>query len=251
MENTQRSVIVTGGGSGIGRAVARAFAARGDRVLVVGRTPGPLAETVDGHKDAHTLAVDITDPAAPEAVAGEVRERLGGVVDVLVNNAATAAFGHLGELDRTAVEAQVATNLVAPVLLTQALLGPLETASGLVVNIGSAGALGRRAWPGNAVYGAAKAGLDLLTRSWAVELGPRGIRVVGVAPGVIETGAGVRAGMSQEAYDGFLEAMGRRVPLGRVGRPEEVAWWVVRLADPEAVYASGAVLAVDGGLSVT
>jgi C-7 ketoreductase len=251
MENTQRSVIVTGGGSGIGRAVTRAFAARGDRVLVVGRTAGPLAETVDGHKDAHALAVDITDPAAPEAVVREVHERLDGVVDVLVNNAATAAFGHLGELDRTAVEAQVATNLVAPVLLTQALLGPLETASGLVVNIGSAGALGRRAWPGNAVYGATKAGLDLLTRSWAVELGPRGIRVVGVAPGVIETGAGVRAGMPQEAYDGFLEAMGQRVPLGRVGRPEDVAWWVVRLADPEAAYASGAVLAVDGGLSVT
>ncbi|GAA2248279.1 ketoreductase [Streptomyces ruber] len=244
-------MIVTGGGSGIGRAVARAFADRGDRVLVVGRTPGPLAETVHGHTTAHALTMDITDPSAPDAIAREVQERLGGVVDVLVNNAATAAFGNLGELDPAALQAQVATNLVAPVLLTRALLGPLESASGLVVNIGSAGALGRRAWPGNAVYGATKAGLDLLTRSWAVELGPRGIRVVGIAPGVIETGTGTRSGMSQDAYDGFLETMARRVPLGRVGRPEDIAWWVVRLADPGASYASGAVLAVDGGLSVT
>ncbi|MEU5283459.1 SDR family NAD(P)-dependent oxidoreductase [Streptomyces sp. CA-278952] len=251
MKNTQRSVIVTGGGSGIGRAVARAFADRGDRVLVVGRTPGTLAETVDGYKEAHALAVDITDRAGLTAVADEVRERWGGAVDVLVNNAATAAFGTLGELTREAVEAQVATNLVAPALLTQAVLGPLETAGGVVVNIGSAGALGLRAWPGNSVYGATKAGLDLFTRSWAVELGPRGIRVVGVAPGVIDTGTGVRAGMSQEAYDGFLEAMGQRTPLGRTGASEEIARWVVQLADPEASFITGTTVAVDGGLSLT
>ncbi|MFG3496472.1 SDR family NAD(P)-dependent oxidoreductase [Streptomyces sp. NPDC047928] len=250
MDNTQRSVIVTGGGSGIGRATARAFAERGDNVLVVGRTPEALAETAHGYGTIATLAVDLTDPSAPDTVAKTAGERLGGV-DVLVNNAAVAAFGELGRLDRARVEAQVATNLVAPLLLTQALLGALQDASGLVVNVGSAGALGRRAWPGNAVYGATKAALDLLTRTWAVELGPLGVRVVGVAPGVVDTGAGVRAGMSAPEYAGFLDAMGPRVPLRRVGRPDDIAWWIVRLAEPEAGYASGAVLAVDGGLSVT
>ncbi|MEU7181094.1 MULTISPECIES: SDR family NAD(P)-dependent oxidoreductase [Streptomyces] len=250
MVNTQRSVIVTGGGSGIGRAVARSFAEQGDCVLVVGRTPAALAETVAGRPGMYTCAVDLTEPSAPEAVAKAAEEAMGRV-DVLVNNAAVAGFGGLAELDRAQVEAQVATNLVAPVLLTQALLGSLQNASGLIVNVGSAGALGLRSWPGNALYGATKAGLDLLTRSWAVELGPRGIRVIGVAPGVIETGAGVRAGMTEEAYAGFLAAMAPQVPLRRVGQPEDIAWWIVQLADPQAGYASGAVLAVDGALSVT
>ncbi|MEV4432817.1 SDR family oxidoreductase [Streptomyces sp. NPDC049585] len=251
MENTKRSVIVTGGGSGIGRALAHAFADAGDEVLVVGRTAGALAGTAEGRPAIRTLTLDITAPDAPAVLAGAVKQDLGGRVDVLVNNAAVAAFGELGRLDADRVRDQVATNLVAPLLLTQALLGPLEEAAGVVVNVSSAGALGRRAWPGNAVYGATKAGLDLLTRSWAVELGPLGIRVVGLAPGVVDTGAGVRAGMSQEDYAGFLSATGPRVPLRRVGRPEEVAWWVLRLAEPQAGYVSGAVLALDGGLSLT
>jgi NAD(P)-dependent dehydrogenase (short-subunit alcohol dehydrogenase family) len=250
MTSSHRAVIVTGGGSGIGRATARAFAEQGDSVLVLGRSRSALKGTATGYDRIHSFAVDITEPDAPSVIAETAHRELGRV-DVLVNNAAMGGFGALGQLDRELVEAQVATNLVAPILVTQAVLGALEAASGVIVNVGSAGALGLRSWSGNAVYGATKAALDLLTRSWAVELGPRGIRVVGVAPGVINTGAGVRAGMSQQDYTQFLGGMRAQVPVGRIGEPAEIAWWIIQLASPEAAYASGAVFALDGALSVT
>ncbi|MFI6026197.1 SDR family NAD(P)-dependent oxidoreductase [Amycolatopsis magusensis] len=248
--NTAQSVVITGGGTGIGRATAHAFASAGARVLVVGRSEETLAETAAGHDTIVTLAVDITEPDAPESI---VDRALGafGRVDVLVNNAAVGGFGGLADLDPAMVGAQFDTNLLAPVFLTQRALDALAESGGTVVNVGTAGALGLRSWVDNAIYGAGKAALDFLTRSWAVELAPRGIRVVGVAPGVINTGVGVRAGMSQEAYDGFLAHMGSRIPAGRVGTPEDVAWWILQLVRPEARYVNGTVLAVDGALSIT
>ncbi|MGQ0840958.1 SDR family NAD(P)-dependent oxidoreductase [Actinokineospora sp.] len=247
---TPRGVVITGGGTGIGRAAARAFAERGDRVLVVGRSPEPLAETADGHDAMHSLAIDITDPGAPAGVI-ETALRVLGRVDVLVNNAATAGFDPLPKLTRADVQSQVDTNLLAPLYLTQAAVDALAATGGTVVNVGSAGCIGLRAMPESAVYAATKVGLDALTRSWAVELASLGIRVLGIAPGLVDTGVAVRAGMPQEAYDAFLADMVGRIPSGRVGGPEDIAWWIVAVTEPGASYANGAVIAVDGGLSVT
>ncbi|MCG8920579.1 SDR family oxidoreductase [Actinokineospora sp. PR83] len=245
-----RGIVITGGGTGIGRATAHAFADRGDRVLVVGRSPDALAEAARGRPAVRTLAADITDPAGPALVVDTALREFGRI-DVLVNNAAVTGFDILGKLDPVSVRAQVETNLIAPILLTQAALDPLAAAAGTVVNIGSAGCIGLRALPESAVYAATKVGLDALTRTWAVELAPRGVRVVGIAPGLVDTGVAERAGMPRETYDGILAAMLPRIPAGRVGEPGDVAWWVVALAEPGAAYANGAVIAVDGGLSVT
>ncbi|WP_318275592.1 SDR family NAD(P)-dependent oxidoreductase [Streptomyces pharetrae] len=245
-----RGVVVTGGGTGIGAATARAFAEDGAGVLVVGRTEARLKETAAGHERIRTLAVDVADEDAPGLIVRRALEEFGRL-DVLVNNAAVTAFAALDGLERDTVRAQLGTNLLAPLFLAQAALDALEETRGVVVNVSSAGSLGRRAWPENSVYGMAKAALDFLTRTWAVELAPRGIRCVGIAPGVVDTGVGVRAGMPEEAYQGFLEQMAGRIPAGRVGRPEDIAWWIVQLARPEAAYANGTVLAVDGALSVT
>ncbi|TDC45187.1 SDR family oxidoreductase [Actinomadura sp. KC345] len=243
-------MIVTGGGTGIGRATARAFAARGDGVLVVGRTESTLVETAKDHDTIRVLAADITDPAVPEhVVRTAIREF--GRVDVLVNNAAALGYRPLADLDRGTADRQLGTNLVAPVFLTQSALGALEESRGTVVNISSAGALGLRTWPNNSLYGAAKAALDFLTRTWAVELAPRGIRVVGLAPGVVDTRSGPRMGLTDEQYEGFLAQISEQAPAGRVGTPEEIAWWVTQLVSPEARYVTGAVLPVDGGLSLT
>ncbi|MEU4584496.1 SDR family oxidoreductase [Kitasatospora aureofaciens] len=244
-----KCVIVTGGGTGIGAASARAFAEDGARVLVVGRTEARLKETAAGHERIRTLVADVDDQDAPRLIVERALEEFGRI-DVLVNNAAVTGFVALDGLERDTVRAQLGTNLLAPVFLTQAALGALEETRGVVVNVSSAGSLGRRAWPQNSVYGMAKVALDFLTRTWAVELAPRGIRCVGVAPGVVDTGLGVRAGMPEEAYRDFLEQMAGRIPSGRVGRPEEIAWWIVQLARSEAAYANGTVLAVDGALSV-
>ncbi len=246
---SDRAVVVTGGGTGIGRAVAHRFAEEGARVLVVGRTPGTLEETAGHHPGIRALPADITAPDGPDTVVSAALESFGRI-DVLVNNAALGIAGTLDTLDAADLDAQLATNLRAPMLLTRRALAALEKSSGTVVNLSTAGSLGRRAWPGMSVYGATKTALDFLTRTWAVELAPRGIRVVGLAPGVIDTGMATRNGASEEQYAAFLDGIRSRVPAGRVGSPEEIAWWVARLADPLAGYAHGTVLAVDGALSL-
>ncbi|OIK05980.1 SDR family NAD(P)-dependent oxidoreductase [Streptomyces monashensis] len=250
MSPVQKAVVITGGGSGIGRATARAFAEDGAHVLVVGRTESALRETAEGHDRIAALAVDIQEDGAPQAVVSAALEAFGRV-DVLVNNAAHAGFAALDGLDRAAVAAQLGTNLLAPVFLTQGALDALEATGGTVVNVSSSGSLGRRAWPQNSVYGLTKAALDFLTRTWAVELAPRGIRCVGIAPGVIDTGFAVRSGIPEEGYEEFLASVAGHVPSGRVGSPEDIAWWIVQLCRPEGAYANGTVLAVDGALSVT
>ncbi|GHB16664.1 ketoreductase [Streptomyces viridiviolaceus] len=247
---TPRTVIITGGGTGIGRAAAHRFAAQGDRVLVVGRTAAALEAAADGHDRIRTLVADVTEPGAGEKVV-EAALRAYGRLDVLVNNAGTGTFAPLAKLDRDATQQQLATNLVGPAFLAQAALDALEAAGGTIVNVSSAGSLGIQGFPDNSVYWATKAALNHFTRTWAVELAPRGIRVVSVAPGVTDTGIGERVGMSADEYRAFLDRLAERIPLGRVATPEDVAWWITTLADPAGRYMTGAVVPVDGGLSLT
>jgi NAD(P)-dependent dehydrogenase (short-subunit alcohol dehydrogenase family) len=232
-------VVVTGAGSGIGRVTARAFAARGAQVVLVGRRLEPLVETGAGEP----LVADVAE-------AGRIMEFVEsryGRLDVLVNNAGIVRGGPLGSLTSSDVDDMLATNLVAPIMLTQAAL-PLLSAGSVVVNVSTA--IGQRGWPNNSVYPAAKAALDSLTRSWAVELAPRGVRVVAVAPGAIATPIAVNQGWSPEKIAEVRRWQIEHTPLGRVGEPDEVAWAIVQLASAEAGFVTGVVLPVDGGAVV-
>jgi NAD(P)-dependent dehydrogenase (short-subunit alcohol dehydrogenase family) len=242
-----RVIAVTGAGTGIGRATARAFAAEGASVLAIGRRPGPLRETAAGHERITPLAADVTGTGEPERTARAARD-LHGRLDVLVSNAGIVRGGTLGALSQDAIAAQLATNLTAPVLLAQAALPLLEEAGGVIVNVSTS--VGQRAWPGSSVYAATKIALETLTRSWAVELAPRGVRVVAIAPGAVDTPIGGHQGLTPQQMAAVREWQLARTPLGRIGTPEEVAWAITMLSSPSASFITGVVLPVDGGAVV-
>ncbi|NUT97718.1 MAG: SDR family oxidoreductase [Saccharothrix sp.] len=234
-------VIVTGGGTGIGRTTARRFAEQGARVLVVGRTAARLADTAEGLPGIHPLALDIADPDAPATIVDAAVEEFGRL-DVLVNNAGVVR-------DRDGAQEMVATNLLAPLHLAEAARPHLAEAKGVIVNVSTS--IGQRGWPmpGGALYAALKSALESLTRSWAVQFAPD-VRVVAVAPGPIATPIGLHQGLTPEQNAALKDALVAHVPLKRIGQPEEVAFWITQLARPEAAYTTGVVLPVDGGAVV-
>jgi NAD(P)-dependent dehydrogenase (short-subunit alcohol dehydrogenase family) len=231
------SVLVTGGGSGIGRAICRRFASEGGSVLVadvVGERAEEVAELIGG--DA--VQADVT-------VAADVARMVATVdrIDVLVNNAGGGMADDVLEIDEEAWEQDIALNLKSAFLCSKAVLpGMIERGGGVIVNIASVNGL---AFFANEPYSAAKAGLISLTRSMATRYGRHGIRAVAIAPGTIRTP------LWQERIDkepAIFERLLRWYPLRRVGEPEDVAAAAAFLASGDASWITGEVLRVDGGL---
>jgi NAD(P)-dependent dehydrogenase (short-subunit alcohol dehydrogenase family) len=241
-------VIVTGAGSGIGRATASAFASAGAHVLGVGRRADALAGTAAQHPAIMSFPADITQDGAPEAV---VQAALGrwGRIDVLVNNAGVFAAMPLGQVTATRITQLLTINVVAPSLLARTALPYLKATHGAIVNVSST--VGHRPAAGAGHYGASKAALEQLTRSWALELAPDGIRVNAVAPGPTESEALTAAGLPDTVIDQIKYDEAARIPLGRRGEPAEVAAWILRLADSHTAWLTGQILTIDGGLELT
>ncbi|REK89653.1 SDR family NAD(P)-dependent oxidoreductase [Streptomyces inhibens] len=237
-----RTILVTGGGSGIGRAVAHHFAAQGDEVVVTGRRTGPLKETAAGHDTLRPLVCDHTDPAALTELLAE----LPGRIDVLVNNAGgNTDFDADGTTDLAAYardfRANLDANLLSAALTTKALEDRLA-AGGAVVHIGSIAAD-----QGAGSYGAAKAGLA----SWNVDLsralGPRDITANVVSPGYIAGTEFFRDRLTDERRDHLVAASAVR----RAGSLDDITGTVAFLASPAARHITGQVLNVNGGTRTT
>lgn len=242
-------VIVTGGGSGIGRAAALAFADRGAKVLITGRREGPLAEVAAVHPNITSLVADVGRPDdASHTVARAIS--LGGRLDVLVNNAGAGAILPLAEATADQIARIFSINVVGPSLLAAAALPHLASSNGTIVNISST--FGHKAAAGLSHYAASKAALEHLTRCWALELAPQGVRVNAVAAGPTQSNALTdMMGLSPEDAAAIEAQEREHIPLERRGVPDDVARWIVTLSDPSAGWVTGQVIAVDGGLSVT
>lgn len=238
----ERVVVVTGAAKGIGAAIAKAFAGAGDRVVLLDRDKDnaeAMAVSMDG--DHLAMGMDVTDEAAVVAAFAAIRERFGRI-DILVNDAAVAdAFKPALDQTRADLEQVLDINLSGTFVCTREALKAMAPGA-MVINLGSINTFLPFA-PRHA-YGASKAGIDMLTRCLAAELGPVGIRTATVAPGYIRT-PGVRALEEAERIDS--RAIRRRIPMGDMGRPEDIADAVLFLASQDASYVNGAILYVDGG----
>jgi len=239
-------VLVTGAASGIGRALALAFADAGARLVLVDRAPEALAATAaaitaQGGALPHPYTLDITDRAACRALAAQVEAEVGSVRH-LINNAGTDGKADVGSLEADAVwDRVVNVNLNGLHHMIAAFVAQLIHTRGTILNVGSTlSFLGR---PRAVAYAASKAAVHNVTQSLALELAPHGVRVNMLAPGVTESGLTAGLIANAEALNQFLA----RIPMGRVARPEEMAGAVLFACSPYASYMTGSTIAIDGG----
>jgi 3-oxoacyl-[acyl-carrier protein] reductase len=239
-ELNKRVALVTGGSRGIGKAIALALAKAGAAVAINYRERGEEAAAVvaairEGGGHAAAVAADVSNAAAVQRMVAETEDRL-GPVDILVNNAGMAATRGLDEITEEDFDRAVAVNLKSAFLCTQAVLPDMRAQRwGRIVNISSIGA---RIGAGSVsvAYGAAKAGLEGLTRAYALRLAPEGVTVNAIAPGLIDTEMGAPL---------IAAGIGARIPVGRVGAGDDVAQAVLFLVGD--AFVTGQTLAVNGG----
>ncbi|MCT2249420.1 beta-ketoacyl-ACP reductase [Kocuria rhizophila] len=234
--STARTVLVTGGNRGIGRAIAEAFVAAGDNVVITSRSGG------EGPEGAHTVAADVTDSASVDAAFKEVEAKF-GPVEVLVANAGITKDNLLVRMKEADFQDVIDTNLTGAFRVVQrATKGFMRLKKGRVIFISSV--VGYTGAPGQTNYAASKAGLVGMARAITRELSSRGVTANVVAPGYIHTA------MTDELSDEVTENYLSMIPAGRFGEVEEVATAVTFLASDDARYISGAIIPVDGGLGV-
>jgi NAD(P)-dependent dehydrogenase (short-subunit alcohol dehydrogenase family) len=241
-----RTALVTGASRGIGAAIAGALDRAGARVALAARTGAALAEVASRlTHDPIVIETDLMDPSAPDRLAAEAEAKLGRV-DILVNNAALGGRMLLRDVNAEVIDRMYAVNVRAPLLLVAALApGMTERGRGSIISLSSvSGVVGT---PHRNVYAATKGAIDAATRALAIELGPQGIRVNSVAPGVVDTDMWAR----NKAIPGVIEMVEAQTPLRRWSTADDVADVVLFLASDAARFVTGETISADGGMART
>ncbi len=234
--------LITGGTSGIGLAAARLFVAEGARVAITGTNPATIETTRAELGEAVTvIRADAGDVAAQRSLASSIQE-LFDALDVLCINAGVGDFRPIEQIDEAAFDCAVAVNLKGPFFLVQALLPMFANPASIVINTSINARIGM---PSTTTYAATKAGLASLVRTLSGELIGRGIRVNAVSPGPTATPMHDKLGL----VGGNLDGLVAQIPLGRRGRPDEIAQAMLFLASDEAPFTVGSELTIDGGMS--
>jgi NAD(P)-dependent dehydrogenase (short-subunit alcohol dehydrogenase family) len=240
---------VTGGGSGIGQAIAEAYAREGARVIVLDANPEGAQETVDlvarAGGAAAAITLDVTDRAACRAVAAQVAKT--APISILVNNAGiNRRNAFLADPETVARDWDdiLSINLDGMFNVTRAFVDQLRATRGRIVNIGSIQSFVHVSWPNSAAYTTSKHGVLGFTRAMAAELGPHGVRVNAIGPGLIETRLNAEA---RARNPEMVATVMRHTPLGRAGQPQDVAGPAVFLASDLASYVTGCIVMADGG----
>ena len=229
--------LVTGAGTGIGRAIAQRLADEGAYVMIVGRTASTLKETAACNERITYLTTDLESEAGIQTVVQVVGERYGRL-DILVNNAGWAPVTPFAEMKIEEYDKVFAINVRAVVILTQACLPMIKAAKGNILNITTT----------MTTYAASKSAVYTMTRAWAKELARDGVRVNSLGVGPIETPIYGKTELSAEAAKTHKDMVARSVPLGRMGQPEEVAAVGAFLTSDEASFVTGSDYKVDGGV---
>jgi 3-oxoacyl-[acyl-carrier protein] reductase len=240
-----RVALITGGSRGIGAAVARRLAAAGSQVAIGYQARSDAAESlaaeiIQAGGRCLTVKGDITDDNAAQRIVTDTVGRFGHI-DIIVNCAGVGPYRALGAMDAAFVRSVLDTNVLGTVLVTQAALPHLTAPGGRIVNFSSA--LAFRPIPTSSVYSASKAAVVTLTHAWSKELGPRGITVNAIAPGVIETE--MTATILAERAANIIAS----TPLGRIGQTDDIAGIALFLCTPEAGWITGRTIIADGGIT--
>ena len=244
---TNHTILITGGSSGIGLGIAGYYYKKGWQVIITGRNKEKLHAVKKSMPKIHVFEYHSSEKKHIEAITQFIKEHCGGRLDILVNSAGGVLLGALKDIKEQGLEAMYTAHVKGPALVTAACLDFLITTRGHILNITSSH--GIKAYAELSAYGAAKAALNMLTKIWALELAPYGIKVNAIAPGPTNTEILASAGYDEATVFAIKETERRQIPLQRRGDVEDIVLVAVSVLSSE--WTSGVILPVDGGISVS
>lgn len=239
--------LVTGGGSGLGKAMAEKFASNGAKVVIVGRHEDTLKDVTKDNDNISYVVADLTKDDNITKVANYVKEHF-GKLNILVNNAGWCPVQPLEKMTIADYDRAFSIDVRGVVALTIATLSLIRQAKGNIINISSIAT--QHQGPGFSMYAGAKAAIENMSKSWANELAPEGVRVNIISPGAIDTGIWYKTDMDKADEDKNKQGAVSMTPLGRIGKPDDIANMALYLASKKGNFITGANFLVDGGAGI-